>query len=197
MVCELKCPRYWTLKTVLLTMEKHFSAPDSLELALFEGPHVLSHMLLESLTLKDVRAALRGNPPAPGKAPPQAIKVDLKQVKPWVRDSEVTQSILERIRGSTQFFSIMESLLSVASPPNQAKILKVLAFVGENEYFRKFIAEKLGQINVSPELLLCKENPAQALMHLHYSRSNGSHLLLATRALLRKQVGGAQRRAEH
>lgn len=55
LVCELKCPRYWTLKTVLLTMEQHFSAHDSLALALFKGPHMLSHMLLESTTLRDVR----------------------------------------------------------------------------------------------------------------------------------------------
>jgi hypothetical protein len=40
-------------------MEKHLSSPDSLALGLFDGPHILSHMLLESFTLKEIRETLK------------------------------------------------------------------------------------------------------------------------------------------
>ena len=42
-------------------MESHFSAPDSLALALFDGPHILSNMLLESFTLRDIREIMIKN----------------------------------------------------------------------------------------------------------------------------------------
>lgn len=113
------------------------------------------------------------------------IKVNIKQVKMDIRENAISKSILERIRKSSQFFSIMESLMSLGSTQNHRKILKLLMYVGENEYFHECISNKLNQINVSPELLLCKENPSQALVHLNYSNCpfNPSHVPPAKGAL--------------
>lgn len=58
LICELQCPSYWTLKSIVVEMERRLSCADSLVLGLFEGPHVLSSVLLESLTLADVRLIL-------------------------------------------------------------------------------------------------------------------------------------------
>lgn len=160
-------------------MEQHFSARDSLALALFEGPHMLSHMLLESITLRDVRQMMSDEKIRSGSGVvTQVIKIDIKQVKMAIQEDAISKSILERIRKSTQFFSIMETLMSLSSTQNHRKILKLLMYVGENEYFHECISKKLDQINVSPDLLLCKENPSQTLVHLNYSglSLNCSHL---------------------
>lgn len=153
-------------------MERHFSSPDCLVLSVFEGPQIVSQMLLESITLKDVRDLLTAKNLQKSGSLTEDIRVRLRQVKPSVRDHSVSESILQSVRNSLPFFSILESLISVSSLPNQAKVLKLLFFVGENSYFREAVLTKLDKINVSPHLLISKDNPSQALLHLTYGRPN-------------------------
>jgi hypothetical protein len=64
----------------------------------------------------------------------------------------------------------MESLIVIGTMENQSKVLSLLMYIGENDYFKNLISEKLKQINLSPDLLLSKDNPNQTLLHLHYSK---------------------------
>ena len=155
---------------MLLTMEKHLSAPDCLALGLFDGPHILSHMLLESFTLSDIRQTMKEKTAHKGKYLMQEIQINIKQVKMRIKDGNISNNILSRLKKSTQFFSIMESLIVIGSIENQNKILNLLMYIGENDYFRNLISEKLQKINLSPDLLLSKDNPNQTLLHLHYSK---------------------------
>jgi hypothetical protein len=89
-----------------------------------------------------------------------------------VKDGLIANKILSRLKNSTQFFSIMESLIVIGTLENQQKVLNLLMYIGENEYFKNLISDKLSKINLSSELLLSKDNPNQTLLHLNYSKSH-------------------------
>lgn len=86
-----------------------------------------------------------------------------------VKENQIGNQILEKIRNSDLFFSIMESLLSIGSEETKGLVLRLLSYVGDNEYFRNLILDKLGKFNISPEILIAPENQSQSLLYLNYS----------------------------
>ena len=64
LVCDFQCASFWNLKTLLLIIEEHLQSADKLVLCIFNGPHLISDMLLENVTLRDIRCFLEshGNP---------------------------------------------------------------------------------------------------------------------------------------
>ena len=86
-----------------------------------------------------------------------------------VKENQIGNQILEKIRNSDLFFSIMESLLSIGSEETKGLVLRLLSYVGDNKYFRNLILDKLGKFNISPEILIAPENQSQSLLYLNYS----------------------------
>ena len=58
LVSEFRCPEFWSLKTLQLLIEDHLNAPDRVVFKLFYGPEILSGMLMENITLADIRNTL-------------------------------------------------------------------------------------------------------------------------------------------
>ena len=175
LICELQCPAYWSLKAILLEMERQLSYKDSLVLSLFDGPYILNTILLESCTLADIRIVLKeeiSKYSAKSKCICYLIisdiRVNLIKTQLPIKEKEIISKIFSKIRNSEKFFQILEDLLSLDDLQNRSIILDILSHLGSNTFYQKSISNKIS----SPDSLLQKNNITQSLVYLNYGTSN-------------------------
>lgn len=93
----------------------------------------------------------------------------IKSAKKLIKEDEIKIKILLKIKESDQFLSIMESLIALGEDEIQSILLDIMIYLGESEYYKNIIKEKLKKINNSFKELMIPENQKQTYLYLTHS----------------------------
>lgn len=97
------------------------------------------------------------------------IQIRIKSAKKLIKEDEIKIKILLKIKESNQFLSIMESLIALGKEEIQSVILDIMIYLGESDYYKNIIKEKLKKINNSFNQLMIPENEKQTYLYLTHS----------------------------
>lgn len=87
-----------------------------------------------------------------------------------IKEKQIFNRILKKMRSSQKFFLIMESIMTVGTPDNFPVVMDILCFIGQNAFHSKLIHDKITQINMEGDTLIINENPWQTLLYLRHGK---------------------------
>ena len=144
-------------------MEKQLSCQDGLVLGIRKGPFVLGQVLLEGITLSEIRLALVFKNPLQSTFN-LGIQLKLLKTPLPIKEQQINIQILSQIKKSKKFFEILESQLELGETRNREIILDILLVIGPNPFYQELIEKHL----TDQQLLFPEDNLVHSLVYLNY-----------------------------